>query len=318
MSNNQPNSSNATGQHRSLRIAGQRSQSSACEAPASAIAAQRGLIARIIIQARMGSSRLPAKISRPLAGHSLLARVVERLQACRNWMSTNDLGSTLGGWNPNAGGWGRSAAEPPAIPFTTTSAGPRLPLQLCVATTLDIADDWTVSECRRLGVPCFRGASLDVLDRYLGASADLRDSDLVIRATADNPFYCPQRTAAIIRRHRGSRAEYTCIAGLSYVVPEVMRAGALRAMATFAHDAECREHVTPYFRRPVGEAHFHVEQLPPTWLGLQPDVRLTVDTLTEAERAAGIYGRVGNAGRAFTLEDVYRDVAGERPRRKAA
>lgn len=36
--------------------------------------------AAIVIQARMGSERLPGKSLAPIAGRSLLARVVERLQ----------------------------------------------------------------------------------------------------------------------------------------------------------------------------------------------------------------------------------------------
>jgi hypothetical protein len=40
--------------------------------------------------------------------------------------------------------------------------------------------------------------------------------------------------------------------------------------------------VTPYFRRP--NSGFRVVQLPPTWHGLQPEIRLTVDTPWELDR----------------------------------
>jgi len=43
----------------------------------------RGRKIGIILQARMGSSRLPGKVLKPLAGKPMLQRIVERLQACR-------------------------------------------------------------------------------------------------------------------------------------------------------------------------------------------------------------------------------------------
>lgn len=219
-----------------------------------------------------------------LAGHTLLARVVERLQACRQFL---DLRS-----GPN--------------------------LQFMVATTMDLADDWTTSEGRRLGCQVFRGSSEDVLARYLAASADLRPTDIVIRATADNPFYCPSRTAGILRRHLASRLEYTSIRNLSYVVPEVMRADALRRMAKVAGDAECREHVTPYFRRTKHAIPLHVQQLPQRWQGLRPEIRLTVDTLPEYEAAQRIYDHLSAAGRQFSLEDVYNYLDERHGNRRAA
>ncbi len=240
---------------------------------------------RFIVQARMGSSRLPGKIARELAGRSLLARVIERLQLCTEYLDD---------WRH-----------------------PRL--EFMVATTLDLADDWTIAECRRLGIRSFRGSSDDVLDRYLAASADLRPNDIVIRATADNPFYCPQRVAAVLRRHRGSRFEYTSIDNLSYVVPEVMRVAALWRMARVARDAECREHVTPYFRRTRQAIPLKVEQLPQRWLGLRPEIRLTVDTLPEYEAAQRVYDHLANSLQPFSLEEVYRYLDRRHgPRRRAA
>lgn len=219
---------------------------------------------RMVVQARMNSSRLPGKILAEVAGRPLLEYVVRRLQATRD------------------------AARRPEVMVATTTAA---------------ADDATEAACRRLAVACFRGNESDVLDRYLAATADLDDGDLVVRATADNPLYCPRRTTRIIERHRQAQAEYTCITGLSYVVPEVMQASALRRMAALATAERCREHVMPYFRQPG--VNFRVVQLSETWEGLRSNVRLTVDTPAELARMRTICEAVARNDPLVALEDVY-------------
>lgn len=225
----------------------------------------------------MASSRLPGKILAELAGRPLLEYVVRRLQATRD------------------------AAGRPEVMVATTNAAD---------------DDATEETCRGLAVACFRGSERDVLARYLAATADLDDGDLVVRATADNPLYCPRRTAMIVQWHRQEQADYTCIAGLSYVVPEVMRAGALRRMAALATAEECREHVTPFFRQPG--VNFRVVQLPETWEALRPDVRLTVDTPAELAQMRMICEAVARKDPLVALEDVYQwcghDHAGQAAR----
>ena len=219
----------------------------------------------VVVQARMGSTRLPGKIAMPINGMPLLGRVVRRLQA----------------------------------------AGDLVPggMRVMVASSTAPMDDATEHLCDDLGVECFRGSEDDVLARYLAASAHLGDSDTVLRATADNCLYCPVRVAKIVATHRRQNAEYTSIENLSYVVPEVMQAGALRKMALRAVSPYYREHVTPYFRDHRDE--FRVVQLPPTWEGLRPEIRLTVDTPDELRKIAWIYESLSDRGNTFSLEDVY-------------
>jgi spore coat polysaccharide biosynthesis protein SpsF len=220
-----------------------------------------GQTIRVVVQARMGSGRLPGKVLADLAGHPMLEFVVQRLRAAD------------------------------------------ASLQVHVATSTASADDAVEEFCRRLDVPCFRGSETDVLGRYLAATADLADDDVIVRATADNPLYCPRRTAAIVAQHRRLLADYTCVENLSYVVPEVMRAAALREMGSVASDARCREHVTPYFRE---AAHgFRAVTLPARWHDLRPEIRLTVDTAEELDRMSAICRSLIHRGLLFPLEDVY-------------
>lgn len=224
--------------------------------------------ARVILQARVGSSRLPGKILAPVAGAPLVVRAARRLLA----------------------------AAPQGIRW-----------ELLVATTTRPEDDATEQVCQAHGLACFRGAAEDVLARYAAASADLGERDLVVRATADNPAYCPRRTELLVAEHLRSGADYTCIENLSYVVPEVMSVAALRDMARLAATPYQREHVTVWLRE--GQASWRVLQLPCNWLGLRPELRLTIDTPAELERldralrAAGEGTR--SAGCLAPLEEIY-------------
>lgn len=217
---------------------------------------------RVVVQARMQSSRLPGKVLADLAGRPMLAYTVHRLAAA----------------------CGESR-------------------QVVVATSTSVADDVLEDACHGLGIECIRGSESDVLARYVAATADLGDTDIVVRATADNPLYCPHRTAGIVREHLRLGGDYTCIEQLSYVVPEVVRVGALRAVAELAHDARSREHVTLYFRE--AEHGFRVHQFPSGWRGLRPDVRLTVDTPEELMRMQEICGAFAADGLLFPIEKVY-------------
>jgi spore coat polysaccharide biosynthesis protein SpsF len=225
---------------------------------------------RIVLQARMGSSRRPGKTLADVAGKSLLARVLERLNAARR---------------------------------------PARRWQMVVATSTATIDDPVEDEAVRLGYGCVRGSERNVLARYLDATRDMADDDVVVRATADNPLYCPLRTNRLVAEHLGSSNVYTGVFDLSPVVPEAVRVGALRELSVRSDVNDyCREHVTPFFRRESPPASSRV--LPPTWAGMDPALRLTVDTPEDLVRVNRIYRtliELTGADRPadWTLEQIY-------------
>lgn len=62
--------------------------------------------------------------------------------------------------------------------------------QLIVATSDDPEDDPIVDLCRDRGYACYRGASLDVLDRFYQAAA-LYHAEIIVRITGDCPLIDP-------------------------------------------------------------------------------------------------------------------------------
>lgn len=219
---------------------------------------------RVVVQARMGSSRRPGKIAAELGNRTLLGLLIARLR----------LGIT---------------------PFPGA--------EIVVATTTDPSDDITEQLARSEGAGCFRGEAEDVLARFVAATADLTADDTIARATGDNPFYCPLRFADLVEIHSREQADYSSVENLSYVVPEIIRVGALRAMAQETMAPFDREHVSPWLRRQ--SAPWKIVKTPATWRGLRPDLRLTVDTPEELERAREIVAAVGDGSVDFTLESVY-------------
>lgn len=164
---------------------------------------------RVIVQCRLSSTRLPAKVLLPLAGLPVAALCARRAA--------------------NTG------------------------LDVVVATSTDASDDaLQVCLCEH-GVKTVRGPIEDVRARFLDASADLDDRDVVVRLTGDNVFpdgrFVEELVGALLKRG----TDYICTLspwdGLPYgLSAEAFRAGALRRVASRADDDFEREHVTPALR----------------------------------------------------------------------
>lgn len=201
----------------------------------------------IVLQARMGSTRLPGKVLAPIAGRSVLGHCIERLQH-------------------------RSA------------------LPIVVATTELPEDDRVVVEAARLGATVVRGATDDVLARYIKA-ADVHGLTHLVRATADNPAVdmdAPTRTLDLLLR---TGADHVVEFGLPHgaAVEAVTLAALLRA-AEFASEAADREHVTPLIRRDT--RFFALPAVAPGNVR-RPQVRLTVDTAADLAFMRRVFALAG-------------------------
>jgi spore coat polysaccharide biosynthesis protein SpsF len=203
--------------------------------------------AAIVLQARMGSTRLPGKVLAPIAGRSVLAHCIERLQR----QST---------------------------------------LPVVVATTDRPDDDRVVAEAARLGATVVRGATDDVLARYIQA-ADTLGLTHLIRATADNPAVdmdAPKRTLDLLIR---SGADHVVEFGLPHgAAVEAVTLDALVRAAALATEASDREHVTPLIRR--DKRFFALPAVAPGAVrGSQ--LRLTVDTSADLAFMRRVFALAG-------------------------
>ncbi len=216
-----------------------------------------------LIQARLGSSRLPGKSRLPLPlsaqgnEHTILGHVVGRA---------------------------RRAATVSAV---------------MVATTTQPLDDPLAALAGRLGAGVFRGDEQDVLGRFAGALAQAGPFATVVRLTADNPAIDPAFLDAAVAHHLATGADYTHTTGLPLGTNlEVLSAAALRRAHADARQPDEREHVTPYLRR-----HPSLFRLETLALAVPPAVaalRLTVDYPSDYTLLSLLFNELGAD---FSLND---------------
>jgi spore coat polysaccharide biosynthesis protein SpsF len=216
-------------------------------------------VTALVLQARLDSSRLPQKSLLPLGGRPLIFRVMEAFGAaypCRTPASSLE---------PRACG-----AKILACPEGDASS------------FAPLADE--------AGFTLVPGPEDDVLARYCLA---IRHSgaERIIRATGDNPFVFVDAAAALNQEAHALGADYAGYSGLPLGagVESVASEALLRAEREARSQPE-REHVCPYLYGHPELFRLHRPLAPRCWQG--PDLRITVDTQEDYERALALYGQL--------------------------
>ncbi|QMU64026.1 MAG: hypothetical protein GKR88_06790 [Flavobacteriaceae bacterium] len=162
--------------------------------------------------------------------------------------------------------------------------------EIFIATSTLEADEPIVSAAHSLNVQVCQGSSLNVLNRFIKASEGLNDEDIIVRLTADNPIMISSIAEAVFEK--SIHKDYTAIDGLSHIVPEFVKVGALKKVYEISRNPVDIEHVTPFFRRKEGSEIFDVELLSGEFMGLRPDLDkfLTIDTKKDLVRLEKILG----------------------------
>lgn len=182
-----------------------------------------------------------------------------------------------------------------------------------VATTSLEADKPIIAAAQELGVKVVAGSSLNVLNRFIKATDDLDDGDVIMRLTADNPILISEVAEKLYNLM--GEADYICIDNLSHICPEFVRVKALRELERLSDDQRDLEHVTHMFRRKEGKVHFNVKVKPSDFEGLQPeyDPFLTIDTNDDLHRVEAIIEKVGNDFSLNSVNEAVGEVIGSDP-----
>ncbi|MCL1928657.1 MAG: NTP transferase domain-containing protein [Treponema sp.] len=131
------------------------------------------------------------------------------------------------------------------------------------------------------------GSEDDVLARYCIAIRRY-SPDLVIRATADNPFVFADAAETLAMETTTLQADYAGHTGLPYGAGvEVVKAEALLKAERESTEKKEREHVCPYLYNHPELFNLHLPLAPVKWQG--SNIRLTVDTHEDYLYAQKLY-----------------------------
>ncbi|MGA9115784.1 MAG: glycosyltransferase family protein [Bacteroidota bacterium] len=182
-------------------------------------------------------------------------------------------------------------------------------IDIVVATTTEPADDPVRYLCGELGVPCFSGHPLDLLDRHYRAA--LRTG---AEAVAKIPSDCPLVDPAVVDRVLGyfleHASEYDYVSNLHPATypdgndVEVMHTAALETAWREAERPLEREHTTPFFWE--HPERFRIGNV--TWesgLDYSMTHRWTVDYPEDYEFIRRVYDELRTPGRpVFGMGDI--------------
>jgi spore coat polysaccharide biosynthesis protein SpsF len=231
-------------------------------------------VATAIVQARMGSTRLPGKVLRPLAGRPMLARIVERVRTC--------------------------PAVANVVVATSDGAGDEPIRQLCATERIDCFAGSEQDVLDRF----YRAAVMFHADPVIRITADcpLVDPGLLTKLVAlfgmGGYDHVGVATGAGALFLGGGRYPD----GLD---AECFSAAALERAATEATSAPDREHVTPYIWR--HKDRFRCGQL--TSPVDYSQLRWTVDNEADFHLIARIYEALSRGDRVFGMDDVLQYLA---------
>ncbi len=221
-----------------------------------------------IIQARMGSTRLPGKVLLPLEGRPMLFQLLDRV------LDAKTIDHVV----------------------VATTVQPRD--EVIAAAVLDYGS---------AQVTTYRGSEEDVLDRYYQAAKELQ-ADIVIRVTSDCPVIDPQIIDLLVQKVLDDTTlEYASNVLGKLTFPrgldaQVIRFSTLEKIWQIATEPEDREHVTIYLRKhPEGFKTFAL-QSPIDY----SEHRWTVDEPDDYRLMTLIYQRLYPTNPKFRLSDILR------------
>ena len=173
-----------------------------------------------------------------------------------------------------------TVAGMPMVVLAARRVGRAAGHEVVIATSEEAEDDLIAMTADEHHIACVRGSLDDPLGRFVLATQDLADDDIVVRLTGDNVVPDADLVRELVDSMLSSGAPYVRVGGPGAAVPYGVAAEAfpvrlLRDADAAATDRADREHVTPFIRRTAGDHLLDPADIPESWGAL----RCTVDAL---------------------------------------
>jgi len=175
--------------------------------------------------------------------------------------------------------------------------------KIIVATSDTPEDNEIELLCNAIGIGCYRGSLLDVLDRFYQGAKRYK-ATTIVRLTGDCPLIDPQIIDKVIQLHFSKNTDYTSNCN-KITLPdgldvEVFTFEALKKSWQNAVKPSEREHVTQYIRNHT-EIFSSSDYLYPHDIS---DYRWTVDEVEDFEFVSKIYHALYSSNAFFNTQDI--------------
>jgi spore coat polysaccharide biosynthesis protein SpsF len=173
---------------------------------------------------------------------------------------------------------------------------------IIIATSEEVADDWTASFCDDINIPCFRGSEKDVMHRYLMAAKYFNIKNIV-RVGGDDPLIDPECINSLIYKHKVEKEDFLYAShrnGWIYgTAAELITTDALkRAYDSVDNDVD-KEHVVSYIRK--SELFNKQKIFPKNKKLVRPDIFLSVDYQEDIDLVSQIFRELELADKLYTF-----------------
>lgn len=177
--------------------------------------------------------------------------------------------------------------------------------EIVIATTINAADEPLVALAKKLGVGCYRGSEMDVLDRVL-KSAQSVNADIIVELTGDCPATDPHLVDRAIEEFYAAGVDYASNT-ITSTYPngfdvQVFPVSVLAQVAELTKDPVDRVHVSYYIYNHPEKFKLFNWVAPADAHG--PELRVTLDEESDYELITRIFEALYPTNENFTASDV--------------